>query len=178
MIYDEAEIRERVRLGEDTGCEFMQIAFAGDTPCGPRRERLADAVAALANTRGGMLLCGVADDGRVLGMTEGQLKGLESLIVEISTDSIKPPVFVHTHDRTVGRKPLLVVEIPEGEACTRVPEAASCGSGQAKGAWQATSDCVLPNSAGWHAFAHSTNRPFPTLASERWRRPCGSPCCR
>ena len=121
MSDDEAEISERLRLGEDSGCEFMQIAFADDSPRGPRRERLADAVAAFANTRGGMLLCGVADDGRVLGMTEGQLKGLESLIVEISTDSIKPPMFVHTHHRTVDGKPLLVVEIPEGETLHESP---------------------------------------------------------
>ncbi|MCY3821198.1 MAG: ATP-binding protein [Gammaproteobacteria bacterium] len=116
MIYDQAEIRERIRLGEDSGCEFKQIVFAGDTPRRPRRDDLADEIGALANAGGGLLLCGVTDDGRVPGMTRGRLSALDSLIVEVSTDAVKPPVAVRTCHRTLDGAPLVVVEVPEGEA--------------------------------------------------------------
>ncbi len=116
MIYDAAAIRERLRLGEDSGCEFKQIEFAGDTPRRPRRDDLADEIAALANARGGLLLCGVADDGTVPGMTRAQLAALDSLLVEIVTDTIKPPVAVGTYHRELDGRALLVVEIPEDES--------------------------------------------------------------
>ncbi|MCY3818880.1 MAG: putative DNA binding domain-containing protein [Gammaproteobacteria bacterium] len=121
MIYDEAEIRERIRLGEDSGCEFKQIEFAGDTPRRPRRDDLADEIAALANAGGGLLLCGVTDDGRVPGMTRGQIAMLGRLVAEISTDSIKPPVRVRTHNRTLDDNTLLVVEVPQGDAAHDSP---------------------------------------------------------
>lgn len=121
MIYDEAEIRERMRLGEDSTYEFKQIEFVGDKPRRPRRDDLADEIAALANANGGVLVCGATDDGHVQGMTRPQLVALDALIVEVSLDSIKPPVFVRTYHRTIDGKALLVVEIPEGESLRDSP---------------------------------------------------------
>ena len=84
MICDEAEIRERIRLGEDSGCELEEIEFAGDGPRRPGRDDLANEIAALANARGGTLLCGVTDDGRVHGMTRTQLAALRGSAVRLS----------------------------------------------------------------------------------------------
>lgn len=108
--------RERIRLGEDSSCEFKQIEFAGDTPRRPKRDDLADEIAALANAGGGLVLCGVTDDGTVPGMTRRQLAALDSLVVEVSTDSVKPPLAVRTYHRTIDGAALVVVEVPEGEA--------------------------------------------------------------
>ena len=121
MIYDEAEIKERIELGEDSGCEFKQIEFAGDTPRRPRRDDLADEIAALANAGGGLLLCGVTDSGDVLGMTQTQLAKLDTHIADLCTDSIKPPVPVRTYHRRLQDRLLLLVEVPQGEAAHDSP---------------------------------------------------------
>ena len=121
VIYDETDIRERIRLGEDSGCEFKQIEFAEDTPRRPRRDDLADEIAALANAGGGLLLCGVTDDGDVPGMTRAQLDKLDMLVGEIATDSIKPSIAVQTYHRKLDGKPLLVVDVPEGEVAHDSP---------------------------------------------------------
>ena len=121
MIYDEAEISDRIRLGEDSGCEFKQIEFAGDTPRSPRRDDLADEIAALANAGGGLLLCGVTDSGDVPGMTASQLARLDKLVTEVCTDSVKPSIPVRTYHRSQGDRLLLVVEVPEGDAAHDSP---------------------------------------------------------
>ena len=64
MIKDE-EIRTHLRLGEDSQWEFTRIEFGGNKPTGPRRDDLADELAAFANASGGVLLCGVEDDGTI-----------------------------------------------------------------------------------------------------------------
>ena len=52
MKFSDGEIARRLRLGEDGGWEFKEITFAGDRPRGPRRDDLADEIAAFANTAG------------------------------------------------------------------------------------------------------------------------------
>ena len=121
MIYDEAEIEERIALGEDSSCEFKQIGFAGDRPSQPKRDVLADEIAALANAGGGLLLCGVTDAGEVPGMSRAQLARLDALIVEICTDAIKPPVPIRTYHRHVDGRLLLVAEVPQGDAAHDSP---------------------------------------------------------
>ena len=74
MIFGEAEIRARLRAGEDSGCEFKRIEFSGDAPRRPRRDDLADEIAAFANAGGGVLLCGVTDEGEVPGMSRTGLR--------------------------------------------------------------------------------------------------------
>ena len=121
MIYDESEVRHWLQLGEDSGCEFKQIEFVGDKPRGPRRDDLADEIAAFANAGGGLLLCGVTDSGEVQGMTPTQLANLDVLFAEISTDSIKPSIPIRTFHREVDGSRLLVVEIPQGFAAHDSP---------------------------------------------------------
>lgn len=61
---DEARIRERLRLGEDSRTEFKGVATAGfDADVGD----LARAIAAFANTGGGQIFLGVEDDGTPTG---------------------------------------------------------------------------------------------------------------
>ncbi len=70
-----------MRLGTDGRWEFKQIEFRGNRPVGPNRDSLADELAAFANGNGGVLLCGVTDDGRVQGMTRAQLDAVEQLVI-------------------------------------------------------------------------------------------------
>ena len=105
MSYSTEDILRQLRAGEDSAWEFKQIVFAGNRPIGPSRDDWADEIAAFANARGGVLLCGVTDDGEAQGMSREQIVALDALLVEVSTDSIKPAVRIHTWHRM----------LPEGE---------------------------------------------------------------
>ena len=114
--YSKEDIARQLRLGEDSDWEFKQIEFSGNRPTSPSRHDLADEIAAFANTDGGVLLCGVTDEGHVQGMSREQLVALDSLLVELSTDSIKPAVRIHTrHGELTEGKPFLLVEVPRGD---------------------------------------------------------------
>lgn len=117
MTYSNEEITRRLQLGEDSAWEFNQVEFAGDQPRSPRRDDLADEIAAFANANGGTLLCGVTDDGEVQGMTRDQLAALDAFVVEISSDAIEPPVRIRTqHMRRQDGRRLLIVRVPAGDS--------------------------------------------------------------
>ena len=112
MTYSDEEIRHQLQLGEDSTWEFKAVEFAGNRPRSPSRDDLADEIAAFANADGGVLLCGVTDDGEVHGMSREQIVELDSLLVEASTDSVRPAVRIRTYHKqfddrlfTGGRNP-------------------------------------------------------------------------
>jgi len=112
----DAQIRRRLKLGEDNDWEFKQVAFNGDRPVGPKREDLADEMTAFANASGGVLLLGVTDDGQIPGMSPAQMAALNSLVVEIATDSVKPPLRIVVRHRELDDRAFLLVQMPKGEA--------------------------------------------------------------
>lgn len=115
QTFSDEELRRQLRLGEDSHWEFKQIEFAGDKPKSPRRDELADEFAAFANTDGGVVLCGVTDDGEVQGMSRAQMDALERILAEICTDAIKPPIRPTILRREVEEgQPFLLVGIPKG----------------------------------------------------------------
>ena len=116
MNYSDQDIARQLRLGEDSQWEFKQIAFSGNRPTSPRRDDLADEIAAFANANGGMLLCGVTDAGEIQGLSREQIVALDSVLVEVSSDAIKPAVRINTYHRELDGKRLLLVEVPQGES--------------------------------------------------------------
>jgi len=115
MNFSDEEIRRQMRLGEDSHWEFKEIEFAGNVPRSPRRGDLADEFAAFANTDGGVVLCGVTDNGDVQGMSREQMDALERLLVEICTDMITPPIRPVVLRREIEEGvPFLLVEVPQG----------------------------------------------------------------
>ena len=92
-------IRRQLRLGEDSRWEFKQIEFKGDTPTSPHRDDLADEQGAFANASGGVMLCGVADDGTIQHLSRNQLATLDRLLVAVCTDVIEPPLRIAVHHR-------------------------------------------------------------------------------
>ena len=116
MMHSDEDIRRQLRLGEDSSWEFKAVEFAGNRPRSPRRGDWADEIAAFANASGGVLLCGVTDEGEVQGMSRGEIVALDSLLVEVSTDSIRPPVRIRTLHMQLDGGLLMLVDIPEGEA--------------------------------------------------------------
>lgn len=115
MIQDE-EIRTQLRLAEDSQWEFKQIEFSGNKPTSPRRDDLADELGAFANADGGILLCGVTDDGTIQNLSREQMVALNRLLVEVSTDAIEPPLRVDIYHRELDGKAFMLVAVPRGEA--------------------------------------------------------------
>ena len=116
MKFSDDEIAYRLRQGEDSRWEFKRILFSGDSPTSPDRGDLADEIVAFANANGGVLLCGVTDDGQIQGMTLAQMAALDHLLVEVSTDGIEPPARIDVHHREVDGKSLLRVDVPKGDS--------------------------------------------------------------
>ena len=122
MNYRVEDIEIQLRSGEDSGWEFKQVEFAGDRPKRPTRGDWADEIAAFANAAGGVVLAGVSDDGNVIGMSRAQIANLDSILVEVSTDTIKPPVRIRTHHKELsGGKLVLLAEVPESDSVHESP---------------------------------------------------------
>ena len=122
MNYRVEEIESRLRSGEDSGWEFKQVEFSGDRPRRPTRSDWADEIAAFANAAGGVVLAGISDDGKVVGMSRMQIANLDALLVEVSTDTIKPPVRIRTHHSELSDgKLVLLAEVPESDSVHESP---------------------------------------------------------
>ena len=116
MNIPDEEIRRQLRLGEDSRWEFKQIEYKGDKPISPSRDDLADELGAFANASGGILLCGVSNDGQIQGMSREQMEALDHLLVEISTDALEPSLRINVHHRQIDEKAFVLVEVPKGDA--------------------------------------------------------------
>lgn len=116
MHLDSQRVERRLLLGEDSRWEFKQLEFAGSVLKAPRQRDLADEMAAFANGRGGFMLCGVTDEGRVQGMSIAQMDALDRVLVEACEASVKPPIYVSILRMEVDGRPLTAVEVPPGYA--------------------------------------------------------------
>ncbi len=116
MTIRDEDIRRQLTLGEDSRWEFKRVEFSGNTPTSPRRDDFADELGAFANAGGGVLLCGVEDDGTLQGMSREQMAALDHMLVEVSTDAIEPPLRIDVHHRELDGRALVLVEVPRGRA--------------------------------------------------------------
>ena len=93
MFDSQKELLDKIRLGEDTFLEYKEVRFAGERLTGPRRDSLADELAAFANSRGGVFVMGVEDKTReILGIPDDRLDLAERFVHELCYDSIDPPL--------------------------------------------------------------------------------------
>ena len=118
MFDSPEELLRKIRLGEDTSLECKAVGFKGDRVSEPRRDDLADEIAAIANTAEGVLVLGVDDKTKeITGVPVARLDLLESTIFEICNESIKPPVVFRSYrmelpDSGGILQPVLKLEIP------------------------------------------------------------------
>lgn len=112
------ELLGKIRLGEDTSLELKTVRLRGDKVSEPRRDDLADEIAAIANTHDGALVLGVDDKTRdIVGIPVESLEAVERFVFEVCNESIKPPVIfrsfrIELPDDTGALQPILKVEIP------------------------------------------------------------------
>ena len=175
MRYRDEDIQRQLRLGEDSHWEFKQVEFAGNRLTSPRRNDLADEIAAFANAEGGVLLCGVTDQGDVQSLSRDELVALDAFLVETSTDSIEPAVRIRTHHVQLqdGNK-VLVVHIPEGEALHDSPGGSYLRVGGSKRRMTSDERLRLAQRRGQTRFPSFDEQPVPdtgigTLEETLWR---------
>lgn len=118
MFDSPEELLQKVRLGEDTSLELKAVTFKGEAIAGPKREDLADELAAMGNTADAVLLLGVEDKSRaVVGIPVERLDAVEAFVREVCNDSIRPPLTIRTFrlelpDTTGQPRPVLKVDVP------------------------------------------------------------------
>lgn len=118
MFETKEELLEKIRLGEDSVYEAKSVRFRGQRLAEPKRDDLADELAAFANTAGGVLVLGVDDKTRdIEGIPIEHLDAVEAVLREICNDSLKPPLTAHIVRMTLPdsagvERAIIKVEVP------------------------------------------------------------------
>lgn len=103
-------LARRIRLGEDSTLELKRVLVAGNAVVGPRRDDFGDEIAAMANSRGGTVVLGVADKTReIVGIPLAKLDVVEAWVRQVCNDSVRPPV-----DAEINK-----VELPDSDGGLR-----------------------------------------------------------
>ena len=127
MADTSAQLAGRIRLGEDSSLELKEVTVAGGRITGPRRDQLADELAAFANANGGTLVLGVEDrTRRINGIPLPHLDTAERLVAEVVQDSITPPLVAEIHKLELllpGADPVAVlrIDVPRGLSVHKSP---------------------------------------------------------
>jgi len=87
------ELLKQISLGEDSVLELKNIEYGNDAVSSPHRGSMADEMAAMANSHGGVIVLGVNDKTReITGLSPEKLDLTETWVRNIANDLIKPPL--------------------------------------------------------------------------------------
>ncbi len=101
------ELKVGVALGEDRRRLFKQDVTNADS--------LAAEMAAFANTEGGTIFLGVADDGTLLGLDKADVARLNQLISNAASQNVRSPLTVQSANVAVGKgRVVIVLTVPKG----------------------------------------------------------------
>ena len=178
MRFDEAAFWEMVHLGEDSHLELKEVRFKGRRIDAPRRDVVADEIAAFANASGGRLVLGVTDGRQPQALTPEQLNQLMSFVGEICSESIRPPLEYEAHRVPGPDAPgtgVLVVDVPPGPTVHRSPGGFYRRRGDAKRQMQSDGIRRLLLARGQSDATAVDAQPVAgtgmnTLSSTLWRR--------
>ena len=122
MPWDSDSLLRQLDLGEDSRVEFKEVEFTGNRVRAPRRQTVADELAAFGNTIGGTLIFSVSDAGGVRSMNRQQMDALEAFVGEICSDSIRPPLaFVTQRLALPDGAFVLIVEVEQSALVHKSP---------------------------------------------------------
>ncbi|TPE46973.1 ATP-dependent DNA helicase RecG [Maribrevibacterium harenarium] len=99
------ELLAIIANGEDSRHQFKQNIT--------RAESLVSELAAFSNSKGGLLLIGVTDDGDIQGLTVDDMGRINQLVSNAAKD-VKPPISVTTENVALPSGMVMVVDVPEG----------------------------------------------------------------
>jgi predicted HTH transcriptional regulator len=96
------EILEIIKNGEDSYHEFKKEISSFDS--------ILCEIVAFANTKGGVLLVGVGDDGKIIGV-DG-IEKIEQSLSNMTADKIEPSLNITLQNITIEDKVIIYIEIP------------------------------------------------------------------
>ena len=105
-IMEASELIEIINRGEDSAHQFKSNIT--------NPESIAAEMVAFSNTKGGMLIIGVDDNGSLIGVPDGEVGRINQLLANTATNSVKNPINPFTENIVVEGKRIIVVHIPEG----------------------------------------------------------------
>ncbi len=128
MFDSTRELLTKIALGESTFLEFKEVRFAGGKVKGPSRADLADGLAALANSKGGIFILGVENKTHeIVGIDVDRLDAVVNFVREVCADMIDPALEHIILDRlllpsSIGEElPVVKIEIPRSLFVHRSP---------------------------------------------------------
>ncbi|MBU1398949.1 MAG: ATP-binding protein, partial [Proteobacteria bacterium] len=96
-----------ISLGEDSTCQFKTDVKNSDS--------LASEMAAFANSEGGTIFIGVADDGSVPGLNREDVGRINQLISNAASHLVRSPLTVQTRNVQISRgRIVIVLAVPKG----------------------------------------------------------------
>lgn len=102
----EADLLQTLARGEDSRQQFKRDLASPDG--------VAAELAAMANSGGGTLFVGVADDGSVAGLDTAAVRRLNQLISNAASQHLRPPVHPLTENVQTAQGLVMVVTVPDG----------------------------------------------------------------
>lgn len=103
---DVDKLKKILACGEDSTHQFKRD-FSN-------AEALAAELIAFANTVGGTLFIGVADDGSITGLSAESVRRLNQLLSNVAAQNVRPPLNPITQNVVTGHGLVMVVEIQQG----------------------------------------------------------------
>jgi predicted HTH transcriptional regulator len=127
-MIDSNLLLKQIALGEDSVLELKDIEFTKNTVSGPHRNSMADEMAAMANSHGGIIVLGVNDKSHdITGLPDEKLDITETWIRNIANDLIQPPLECRIKKLQVvsgdgANKNIIRVDIPKSIFVHKSPE--------------------------------------------------------
>ncbi len=103
---DTLALLETLAKGEDTHTQFKENIH--------NPEQLAQEMIAFSNSLGGTIIIGVSDKGEIKGLADEDIRRLNQIIANASSENVKPPIFPKTEIIAIEDRKVLLVHIPYG----------------------------------------------------------------
>ncbi len=105
---EKLELIERISNGEDSYTQFKQQIISS--------KDLAKEFVAFANSNGGIIIFGVADDETIVGLEKREIEKIGQLVGNVAQENVKPPIHPLTQNITIVNKRVVVVSVESGYA--------------------------------------------------------------
>ena len=118
---------KQISLGEDSVLELKDIEYKNNAVSGPNRNSMADEMAAMANSYGGIIVLGVNDKShKINGLPKEKLDLTETWTRDIANNLIKPPLDYRLKKLSIptedGEKSIIRIDIPRSLFVHKSPE--------------------------------------------------------
>ena len=102
------ELIKLIELGENSRVQFKRGIDITNA------KSLGGEMVAFANSKGGKVLVGIADDGSCIGLSPEDIRRINQLISNTATDCVRPAINPETETIHVGEKIVMVLTVHEG----------------------------------------------------------------